>query len=87
MVWIIVTGDTTEEGNISFGEGTSKGEGLTHLYGVKGDLQLLFELWACVWHRDFPNLFSSSLVTDITNLIVSFLYRLAVQKLLGISHH
>jgi len=26
------------------------------------------------------------LVTDITNLIVSFLYRLAVQKLLGISH-
>jgi len=60
MVWIIVTGDTTEEGNISFGEGTSKGEGLTYLYGVKGDLQLLFELWTCFWHKVLPDLFSFS---------------------------
>src|SRR5438874_2572069 len=38
VIWIIVAGDATVDGYISFGEGAAKGECLSHLHRVEGRL-------------------------------------------------
>ncbi len=48
VVRIVVTGDATEQGDISIGEGAPEGEGLPYLYGVESFFQLLLKLWSRV---------------------------------------